>query len=140
MHALGFARLFSALTASAWAPSLCPTSNRDRALTMDWKGIFEEALELLAFEVRRSLSRVNSWALPLMLLPLLPLGFYAHDFMIAMSSVACFLIGGLIWLRLSLQRRESPGQPMILSLETVVAAVVYYGAGWLAGIIVAKVA
>jgi hypothetical protein len=107
---------------------------------MDWKGMFEEALELLAFEVRRSLSRFNSWALPLMLLPLLPLGFYAHDFMIAMSSIACALIGGLIWLRLSLARRHSPGQSMSLSLETVVAAFVYFGAGWLAGIIVTKVA
>jgi hypothetical protein len=107
---------------------------------MDWRGMVEEARHILWADIRKSLARVNSWVVPLLLLPLLFLGFLGRDHPFETGASTGVLLIGIIGLRLHIASRENPGHGFMLAFEASMIAAVNYGAGWLAFTIVDRVA
>jgi hypothetical protein len=107
---------------------------------MDWKGMFEEAVEIFGQDVRKSLAHVNSALLPIPLLPLLLLGYFGLHHLYVTATLAGIVLVGIIWLRLHLARRYNTGHSLILAMEAIAWAAGLYGAGWVAGQLLLTVA
>jgi hypothetical protein len=107
---------------------------------MDWKGMIEEARDLLWGDIKKSLVRFNSWILSLLLLPLLFLGFYGRDYPLETGAIGGVFLIGIIGLRLHIARQERPEHGFLLAVEACMTAAMTYGAGWLAAAIVDMVA
>jgi len=100
---------------------------------MDWKGMFEEAVEIFGQDIRKSLAHFNSAILPLLLLPLLPLGYFGLHHLYVTAALGGFLWIGVTWLRLRMARRYNPGRSLVLTVEAAMWTAALYGAGWIAG-------
>ncbi|MFN3506987.1 MAG: hypothetical protein ACK4ZU_05880 [Allorhizobium sp.] len=100
---------------------------------MDWKGMCEEAVEIFGQDIAKSLARFGSAILPILLLPLLLLGYFGLKHLYVTAALAGILMICIIWLRLRLATRYNPGRTFILAFEAIIWAGALYGTGWVAG-------
>jgi hypothetical protein len=100
---------------------------------MDWKGMFDEAVDIFGRDISKSLAHFGSAILPIPLLPLLLLGYYGLKHLYVTAALGFILLTGLLWFRLRAARRYNPGHSFVLTLEAILWAGVFYGAGWVAG-------
>jgi hypothetical protein len=100
---------------------------------MDWKGMFDEAVDIFGRDISKSLARFGSTLLPIPLLPLLLLGYFGLNHLYVTTALGGLLSVATICLRLQIAKRLNPGHSVILTVETAMWTIALYGTGWIAG-------